>query len=399
MDELRNPYRPGAGTPPPALLGRDALIDRFGTAMRRTLAGRPGKSLMPIGLRGVGKTVLLNRFCEIAANEGARCGFIEAPETGDFPARLGARVRTILLDLDRAGRASAVVSRALQAFKGFTMHFPSGESVSIDLQPLAGLADSGNLADDLTDLLVATGEAARDRSTGVVIAVDEVQYLDVHELSALVSAIHRTTQLDLPVLLVGAGLPQVPALSGDAKSYAERLFDFPRVDSLAREDAFGAISIPAAEAGVSFEEAALDAIFTESRGYPYCLQEWGYHVWNQASGSPITRADVEAVKPRVEQQLDENFFRVRFDRMTPKEREYLRAMAELGAGPHRSGDIARGLGVVVESVGPRRQTLISKGMIYSPAHGDTAFTVPLFDDFLRRAMPGWRARRRRSRRH
>ncbi len=246
------------------------------------------------------------------------------------------------------------------------------------------MADSGHLPDDVTDLLVAAGQAAASRGTGILLAVDEVQYLTAKELGAVISAIHRTTQLNLPVVLVGAGLPQLPALAGEAKSYAERLFDFPAIGSLADPDARAVIAVPAAEAGVIVEDAALDEIVRSAHGYPYFLQEWGYHVWNATDEPPITRRDVERVAPVVRAQLDENFFRMRFDRLTPKEKEYLRAMADLGPGPHRSGDIAAQLGVRVESVAPRRSELIGKGMIYSPAHGDTAFTVPLFDEFLRR---------------
>jgi hypothetical protein len=388
MDPLDNPYRPGAGTPPPALLGRDALIDAFGVTVRRAVSGMPGKSLMPIGLRGVGKTVLLNRFGEIAGDAGMTTAFIEAPETGDFRMLLAIRIRKILLGLERSGPTRAAL-RALRVLKTFALQLPDGTRIAIDVDALAGEADSGDLSSDLTDLLVATGEAAGDRSAGLLLAIDEVQYLKGEELSALISAIHRTTQLSLPVTLVGAGLPQLPGLAGEAKSYAERLFDFPLIGSLDDEDARGAIAIPAQERGAQITDGALDLIVAESQGYPHFLQEWGYHVWNDAAGSPIAEDDVRSVRPIVLDQLDRNFFLVRADRLTPRERDYLRAMAELGPGPHRSGDIAATLGVKVESVAPRRSQLISKGMIFSPAHGDTAFTVPLFDDYLRRTMPTW----------
>lgn len=389
MDPLDNPYRPGAGTPPPALLGRDALIDAFGVTVRRAVSGMPGKSLMPIGLRGVGKTVLLNRFGEIALDAGMTTAFIEAPETGDFRTLLAVRIRKILLGLERSGTTRAAL-RALRVLKTFTLQLPDGSRLAIDVDAMAGEADSGDLASDLTDLLVATGEAAKDRSAGLLLAIDEVQYLEPVELAALISAVHRTTQLSLPVVLVGAGLPQLPGLAGDAKSYAERLFDFPMIGSLSDSDARGAIAIPAQAAGADFSDDALALIVAESQGYPYFLQEWGYHVWNNSAGTPITVDDVTSVRPIVVDQLDRNFFLVRADRLTPRERDYLRAMAQLGAGPHRSGDIAAMLGVKVESVAPRRSQLISKGMIFSPAHGDTAFTVPLFDEYLRRTMPTWK---------
>ena len=386
MDMVENPYRPGAGTSPPALIGRDELINNFGVAVRRALSGRPGKSVMPIGLRGVGKTVLLNRFVEIAAHEGLKVAYIEAPETGDFRSLLAVRLRKILLDLDQ-GLGRRAVLRALRVLKSFSYQLPDGSSISLGVDPLAGQADSGMLADDVTDLLVAVGEAAKEERSGVLLAIDEVQYLAEAELAALITAIHRISQLDLPVVLVGAGLPQLPGLVGDAKSYAERLFDFPLIGSLDPQQAAEVLSLPAEELGVTYSDEALALVIDQTEGYPYFLQEWGYHLWNNATSNPISGDDARSVVPVVLDQLDRNFFRVRLDRLTPKEKEYVKAMADLGPGPHRSGDIATRLGVRVESVAPRRSGLIGKGMIYSPAHGDTAFTVPLFDKFLHRVMP------------
>lgn len=386
MDALLNPYRPGAGTFPPALLGRDELINRFGVEMRRALDRRPGKSLIALGLRGVGKTVLLNRFTQIAEQEGYSVGFIEAPESGDLRVLLARRLRRILAALERRGPSESV-RRALRVLKTFSLQLPDGTRVSVDVDALAGHADSGDLGEDLTDLLVAAGEAAADQGSGVLLAIDEIQYLTTQELAGLISAIHRTTQLDLPVVLVGAGLPQLPKLTGEAKSYAERLFEFPTVGPLEPDDAAAAITIPADAHDVTYSPTAVDLIVTNSNGYPYFLQEWGHHVWNTADVSPIDADTVVLASDAVIDHLDRNFFLVRFDRLTPKEKNYLRAMAELGGGPHRSGDIAHQLGVRVEQVGPRRNALIKKGMIYSPAHGATAFTVPLFDDFLRRSLP------------
>ena len=386
MDRLQNPYQPGAGTRPPALIGRDDLIDEFGVTLRRTLSGRSGKSCMLVGLRGVGKTVLLNRFAEIAGAEGVKVGFIEASENGDFRTLLAVRLRRILLEWN--GLVRRAVTTALGVLKSFTLKLPLGASISIGVDPLAGRADSGVLAEDLTDVLVAAGEAAAACESALMVVVDEVQYLSTDELAALVTAIHRTTQLGLPVILTGAGLPQLPALVGAARSYAERLFEFPVVSSLPPAEAAAAIVVPAHEFGVELASAAVDRVVAESGGYPYFLQEWGYHVWNAAPASPITGDDVRSARSGVIDTLDRDFFRVRFDRLTPKEKDYLRAMAVLGPDSHRSGDIAAALGVRVESVAPRRSGLIAKGMIYSPAHGDTAFTVPLFDHFLLRAMPG-----------
>jgi hypothetical protein len=341
---------------------------------------------MPVGLRGVGKTVLLNRFAELAEQTEYSVVFIEATDTGELATVLAVRLRKVLLELDR-GAVSRKVAKALRVLKSFTLQLPAGSSIQLDPEPLLGEADSGRLDDDLTDVLVAVGEAASDRSRGLLIAVDEVQYLSEEELSALIVAIHRSTQLNLPLVVVGAGLPQLPGLAGEARSYSERLFEFPEIGSLNELDARAALEIPANQASVSFAPEALDQLVRVSQGYPYFLQEWGYHVWNHAVASPIPSEDVRAVQPLVLAALGRDFFRVRLDRLTPKEREYLRAMADLGPAPHRSGDIAAKLGVRVESVGPRRSGLIRKGMIYSPAHGDTAFTVPLFDEFLRRVMP------------
>lgn len=389
MDPVRNPYSPGAGTPPPALVGRDALIESFRVAVQRTRQRRPGQSLMPIGLRGVGKTVLLNRFVEEAQTLGAQAVMIEAPENGNLRQLLAKEARRLLLQLDRAGALSRKVKRALRIFKSFSLTIgPDGSlTAGVDVDPEVGAADSGILADDVTDLFVALAEAAQDRDTALVIAIDELQYLSEEELGALIMAVHRTTQLQLPLMLVGAGLPQLPALAGNAKSYAERLFTFPEIGPLAPQEAQLAVARPAEAVGVTIEPKAIAAILAHTHGYPYFLQEWAYESWNVAPANEIRATDVERAGPRVTEKLDGNFFRVRFDRLTPTERRYLRAMAELGPGPHRSGEIARVYGAKVETVGPMRGALIRKGMIYSPAHGDTAFTVPLFDEFLKRAVP------------
>jgi hypothetical protein len=309
---------------------------------------------------------------------------MEAPETGHFASLLAGQLRKLLLALDPPGKGSRAVTYALGVLRSFTYTLPDGSSIAVGVDAIGGQADSGNLAEDLTDLFVAAGKAAQDRKTGIVLAVDEVQYLKAPELAALISAIHRTVQLDLPVVLVGAGLPQLPGLTGSAKSYAERLFRFPHIGSLAAGEARDVLKLPVLDAGVEYTKQALDRILERTAGYPYFLQEWGYEAWNVASRSPIDLEAVERAEPLVRSKLDNNFFLVRMDRITPAEKLYLKAMAELGPGPHRSGDIAQKMGVRVETVAPRRSGLITKGMIYSPAHGDTAFTVPLFDEFLRR---------------
>ena len=335
------------------------------------------------------KTVLLNRFIDDAQALGAQAVMIEAPEDGNLRQLLAKEARRILLRLDQIGALSQKVKRALRIFKSFSLKIgPDGSlTAGVDVDPEIGAADSGILAEDVTDLFVALGEAAKDRNTSLVIAIDELQYLSVEELGALIMAVHRTTQLQLPLVLVGAGLPQLPGLAGNAKSYAERLFTFPEIGPLAPAEAQLAVANPADEAGVSIEPKAVASILAHTHGYPYFLQEWAYESWNVATGQQIRATDVERAGPRVTEKLDTNFFRVRFDRLTPGERRYLRAMAELGSGPHRSGEIARRYGAKVETVAPMRSALIRKGMIYSPAHGDTAFTVPLFDEFLKRAVP------------
>ena len=391
MDRLANPYRPGAGTQPEALMGRDGLIDDFGVTLRRALDQRPGKSCMPLGLRGVGKTVLLNRFIGIAEQEGASTAFMEATDSGSFSELVAIRLRRILLRL-ASGPVRRAVTRALGALSSFALHLPDGSVISVGVDAEQGLADSGVLSEDLADLLVAAGQAALDCDTGIVLGIDEAQYLGREEIGAVIGAIHRTTQLNLPVVLVAAGLPQLRGLAGQARTYTERLFTFPEIGALTDEEARDALVLPAQAQQVEFEAAAIDLILKESRGYPYFVQEWGHHSWNAAPSNVITHADVVVARSGVSSTLDRDFFRVRFDRLTPKEREYLRAMAELGSDPHRSGDIAAQLGVKVQSVAPRRSALIAKGMIYSPAHGDTAFTVPLFDDFMKRTLPGPEAR-------
>lgn len=387
MDPVQNPYTPGAGTRPPALVGRDPELDRFQVFVRRVHARRPEKGLIITGLRGVGKTVLLNTFADIAESEGFITANSEMTEGSDFAAAMARMSRRALLGLNPADRLRDRVKRALGVLKAFSLKLPGGVEIAIDVDALRGRADSGVLEDDLADLFVEIGETALDEGKGVLFLLDEIQYLDERELAALISAVHRVAQQALPLALVGAGLPQLPALAGEAKSYAERLFDFPLIGSLSTIDALEAIEKPAHDLGVEFEADASRRIVQLSEGYPYFLQEYGKHVWNTAARSPIEVADVRRAQPQVQTQLDENFFRVRVDRATRAERRYMRAMAELGGGPYRSGEIAEELDVRVTSVGPTRAKLISKGFIYSPAHGHGDFTVPQFDDFMRRNFP------------
>lgn len=395
MDPTRNPFSPGAGTPPPELAGRDELREKVRVAIERLRLGLPAKSVLMVGLRGVGKTVLLDRMRDDAEAAAIHTLRIEAPEGRSLPALLAPQLRQALLRLSRDAKAKQLAQRALRALAGFAKGMKikyDDIQVGFDFEPEAGLADNGDLEHDLQALLETVGAAAQKAGTALVLFIDELQYVKEDELAALITAMHRCNQRRLPVGMVGAGLPQLPGRMGRAKSYAERLFDFPVVGPLNTAAASLAIAKPAKDNGVQFADPAVKAIVEKTQGYPYFLQEWSKHAWDCAPASPIRREHVEAASKAAVAALDESFFRVRFDRLTPTEKRYLRAMAELGAGPHRSGDIADILRRKVTALGPTRATLINKGMIWSPSHGDTAFTVPLFDEFMKRIMPGeeWR---------
>jgi hypothetical protein len=344
-----------------------------------------------VGLRGVGKTVLLDRMRSDAEAAGIHTLRVEAPEGRSLPAILAPQLRQVLLRLSRNEQAKDLAQRALRALAGFAKALKvkyDDIEVGLDFDPEPGLADNGDLEHDLQALLETAGAAARAVGTAIALFVDELQYVEEEELAALITALHRTAQERLPVIMVGAGLPQLRGRMGRAKSYAERMFDFPEIGPLSPEAARRAIAKPARDQGVDVTPEALDRIVAETRGYPYFIQEWGKHAWDAAKESPITSSDVVNASRTAVATLDESFFRVRFDRLTPAEKRYLRAMAQLGPGPHRSGDIAAALRREVTSLGPTRNQLIAKGMIWSPHHGDTAFTVPLFDEFMRRIMPG-----------
>ena len=396
MDPIRNPYAPGAGTPPPELAGRDDLISAANVALERTKIGRASKSLLMVGLRGVGKTVLLDRIRENAESNNIYTLRIEAPEGRSLPSILAPQLRIVLLKLSRSEAAKELAQRALRGLAGFVsalkVKYNDIIEFRLDLDSEPGLADNGDLEIDLQELLEAVGEAAKADKACVGIFIDELQYVKEDELAALITALHRTSQRQLPVVMLGAGLPQVRGRMGRAKSYAERLFEFPEIGPLTSDDAKLAIAKPAEAEGVEIEPAALDAIVSQTQCYPYFLQEWGKHVWDVAVKSPITTSDVKIASDLAVATLDESFFLVRFDRLTPSEKKYVRAMAQLGPGPHRSGDIATVLKRQVSALGPTRSQLIGKGMIWSPSHGDTAFTVPMFDEFMMRIMPDddWR---------
>ena len=390
MDPIRNPYAPGAGTPPPELAGRNELREVAHVALERARIGRASKSMIMVGLRGVGKTVLLDRILTDAESSGMCTLRIEAPENQSLPSMLAPQLRRVLLRLSNREAARQLAQRALRGLAGFVgalkVKYQDIE-VALDFDPEPGLADNGDLEADLPDLLEVVGAAAKADGTCLAMFIDEIQYVKEDELAALISALHRTSQRQLPVIMVGAGLPQVRGRMGRAKSYAERLLLFPVVGALSDDDAKLAIEKPAQVEGVEIESDALDAIVSRTQCYPYFLQEWGKHVWDVSEHSPITADSVEIASIQVAAALDESFFLVRFDRLTPTEKAYLRAMASLGPGPHRSGDIANVLGRRVTSLAPTRSQLINKGTIWSPSHGDTAFTVPMFDEFMLRIMP------------
>jgi AAA ATPase domain len=390
MDPIKNPFSPGAGSPPPELVGRDPILEQARVLLGRIKAKRSEKSMLLTGLRGVGKTVLLNEIERLATAQGYRTISIEAHENKPLGPLLAPYLRNLLFDLDRIAGAGDKVKRGLRVLRSFLGKLQityQDVSIGLDVDPEQGSADSGDLEIDLPNLFVAVAEAAEERKSAVAVLIDEIQYFSLKELGALIMAMHKVQQRQLPLVLLGAGLPILPGLAGDSKSYAERLFSFPDVGALSEQDTAKALQDPAKLAGVEFAANALKEIYRLTKGYPYFLQEWGYQSWNLATASPIALRVVQDATGAVTPRLDRNFFRVRFDRLTPSEKNFLRAMAALGSGAHRTSDIANVLGVKVTSLGPVRAKLIKKGMIYSPAHGDMAFTVPLFDEFMVRAIP------------
>lgn len=390
MDPIRNPFSPGAGAPPPELVGRDGVLEQALVLLARIKEKRAEKSMLLTGLRGVGKTVLLNEIERIAIGRDYRTISVEAHENKPLAALIAPHLQRLLLELDRIAGAKEKVRRGLAVLRAFIGAFKvtmNDVTVGLDVDPERGTADSGDLEVDLPALFVAIGEAADERNGAVALLIDELQYFNQQELGALIMAMHKIQQRQLPIVLLGAGLPILPGLAGESKSYAERLFSFPDIGALSKNDAAKALQDPARAAGVTFESDALDEVYRLTKGYPYFVQEWGYQSWNRAPHSPITWKIVTEATKFVVPRLDQNFFRVRYDRLTPSEKNFLRAMAELGPGPHRTGDIADTMRLKISSLGPVRAKLIRKGMIYSPAHGDMAFTVPLFDEFMIRAIP------------
>lgn len=387
MNPVDNPFSPGAGTRPPELAGRDDILNSARTTMQRIIAGRHSRSQMLLGLRGVGKTVLLNEIQNIAEEAGLRTAKIEAPENKKFLEKLVPQIRKLVLQIDRAAKVKAQVNEALGALRNFISMFKvKVGDTEISVEPTPGVADSGDLSTDLTDLLVLTAQAAKAAKSAVALLIDEVQYLTSDELSALIVALHEVAQKNLPLTVFGAGLPQLATLATEAKSYAERLFEYPEVGALTKAASAEALREPVEAAGAKWETAALTKVVKITEGYPFFLQEWGFQAWNAAPGRIIPASIIPQVSKAAIARLDKNFFKSRMHRMTQREQDYVCAMAALGPGNHRSGDIAEEMGLSVSAAAPIRGTLINKGMIYSPAHGDTAFTVPMFDAYVRRAI-------------
>ncbi|QTG81756.1 ATP-binding protein [Arthrobacter crystallopoietes] len=392
MDQVLNPYTPNAGATPELVVGRDELLKEFETLLRRLARGRTDQSMIVTGLRGVGKTVLLGEFRQIADDFKWKVLELEASKHDDnhFRQTLYSKLRASLFQVSPRARWGERARNAAQVLQSFSLTVDpttGAPTLSLEVEPAEGLADHGDLTLDLTDVLVAIGEAAADHGTGLVLLFDEVQFLSRFQLEAIIQAIHKTVQRKLPVTFVGAGLPQIAELAGDAKSYAERLFKFPRIGSLEEEDAARALAEPALAEGARFEQDALERAFKLTEGYPYFIQELGYQVWMVANDQVITLGDVEDAKDAYEAKLDESFFRVRLDRATQLQIAYMRAMAELGPESQKAADVAAVMGRESTQLAPTRSELIAMGLLYTPSHGYAGFTVPHFDRFMLRAVP------------
>lgn len=394
MDPLLNPYTPNAGAQPTTLTGRNSQLASFEILLARLSRKRPQQSMIITGLRGVGKTVLLGQFRAKAL--GANWVVVEMEvrkhDDNEFRALIGNRLRTALLQLSPKERWNDRMSRAARTLRSFNLTLGSDGNLQLGYDPgeaEPGVADHGDLTMDLSDLLVAIGEAAESANRGVVLLLDEVQFLETQQLEALIAAVHKVVQRSLPITMVGAGLPQIAELAGDAKSYAERLFQFPTIGNLDDSDAREALNGPARIEGTYWSEQALDRALEITGRYPYFLQELGSAAWEIAQGDHITRYDVEVARDVYLAKLDESFFRVRFDRCTSREKMYLRAMAQLGPGQQKAQDVAEALGKTSNQVAPFRSKLISMGLLYTPEYGYADFTVPHFEDFMIRAMPDW----------
>lgn len=391
MDALTNPYTPNAGAQPSAMLGRDDQLKSFDLLLRRLRTGRTEQSMIVTGLRGVGKTVLLGKFRKAALRENWVVEEREISKHDDesFRRHITTLFRTALFELSPKAKWGDRARRAASVLKSFSVSVdPNGTMTGgLDVEAAQGFADHHDLSIDLTDLLVAIGEAAEEAGRGVVVLFDEVQFLSRGQLESIITAIHKTVQRELPVTFVAAGLPQIAELAGDARSYSERLFKFPSIGNLEELDARRAFTDPASLEGVEFTSEALERALEVTGRYPYFIQELGYAVWTIADGDVVTLEDIETAIPQYEAKLDESFFRVRLDRCSPSQVAYLRATASLGPQPQKAQDVATVLGRKSTQVAPTRAELISMGLLYTPEYGYAAFTVPHFDAFIRRSFP------------
>ena len=391
MDSVRNPYTPNPGATPEIVAGRAEHTRAFEVLLQRLMRGRTEQSMIMTGLRGVGKTVLLNEFADLARTARWEVVELEASkhDDGQFRQTIASLLRSALLQISPRKRWSDRARRAAEVLTSFGMTMTPGGTVSLtwDVEPAEGLADHGDLALDLTDVLVALGQAVQEHGRGVAILIDEVQFLRSVQLEALIQALHKTVQRRLPITFVGAGLPQIAELAGDAKSYAERLFRFPEIGSLGPDDAREALIRPAEHEDAAFTPDAVEMALQVTKGYPYFIQELGYQAWEISDGPVITADDIDAARDGYLAKLDRSFFRVRLDRATTLQTAYLRAMAELGPAAQKAADVARILERESTQLGPTRAELIDMGLLYTPEHGYAAFTVPDFDQFMLRAVP------------
>ncbi|WP_062343232.1 ATP-binding protein [Novosphingobium sp. CCH12-A3] len=385
MDPYRNPFAPGAGSRPPELAGRDAILEAARISCGRAIKGRSARSIMLLGLRGTGKTVLLNEIGRNAEKDGLLVSRVESPEGESLARLIFPEMRKVMRSLSGVASAKHVALRGLTGLRNFASIFRiEMAGVEIGIEPEPGLADTGDLQYDLPDLFALIGKAAQAAGRGWILLIDEVQYLSDSDLSALIVALHRIAQEGLPVLLVGAGLPQIARLAGEAKSYAERLFLYPAVGALDPASAAQAIEKPILEEEASIAPDALAAIVTRTKGYPFFLQEWASVVWNNAEGPEISFADADQSYAETLASLDDGFFKVRIDRLTKAEIQFVKAMADLGDGPYAMAEIAQAMQRTQKSLGPTRASIIAKGMIFSTDHGYLDFSVPLFAEFMRR---------------
>lgn len=384
MDPIRNPYTPGAGTRPAELAGRDREIENFKILLARLLEGRPDQSQIITGLRGVGKTVLLNAFEDLAENAGYLTTFRELTQETSVPELIARDAQRLLRDLKLTAKVAEAVRAGLSTLSVFKLTDPHGFELSIDIKKL----EEQHLTDDLIELFLQLGRAAAGKKVGIAFFFDEIQFIKEQEFRALISALHRAMQKQLPVTLAAAGLPQIPRLAGEARSYAERLFQFPRIGALDEPASRAALVVPAEREAATYEEQAIERTLELTQGYPFYLQEFGKHIWNLAQSSPITVRDVDAAAPRAEESLDRGIYEVRVQRATVKERRYLRAMAELGRGPYKVGAVAKAMGSTTTALSTVRQKLLDRGLIYATEdYGYIDFTVPRFDEYMRRHMP------------